>query len=191
MDLHLIPALAITLSEDILFFLVFGVFALIKFIASRNKAKEEAAPPESDSEQVRRTREIQEEIRRRIAENGKNAPAPTGPVHHVPPTPSVLHQEQVQKPAASRVKPPAPPAVDIWQQLAAAQRMEEETRRKAAEIRALRAAHRNDEAPLTAPVTQIEHLLHNPGGIRDAIILSELLSAPLSEREEGACPGLR
>lgn len=201
MDLHLIPTFAITLSEDLLFFLVFGIFALIKFISARNKAKKDASSEvESDVEQARRTREIQEEIRRRIAENQKSAPqpAPTSAARQTqpPPTPApVLRPERVVKPIAQQPKRAevpvqAAPSPDIWQQLAAAQRMEEETRRKAAAIRTKRTTH----GPLVEQVacrSQMEMMLHNPVGVRDAFILSEILSAPLSERDGGSCPGLR
>ncbi len=195
MDLPFIPAFAISLNEDLLFFLVFGIFALIKFLSARKKSAEEAAPDtQSDAENARRVREIQEEIRRRIAENQQRGAANVSPAP-VAQRPTVLHQEQVVKPAQVRRNAEADLVAaqrtsQLYEQLAEARRIEEETRRKAAAVRAGHTARAIANQPARQGC-QVEQLLHSPSGIKDAFILSEILSAPVSERRDASCPGLR
>lgn len=195
MDFHFLPAFAISLNEDLLFFLVFGIFALIKFLTSRKKNAENAAPKQDDdTESARRTREIQEEIRRRIAEaQGRAAPA-TAPQPHVN-RPAVLHQEQVVKPSAVRRSAEADlhaaqRATRLYEQLEDARRLEAETRRKVAAIRS-GSVTRVAASATPESRSMVEQMLRRPSGIKDAVILSEILSAPVSERRDASCPGNR
>jgi hypothetical protein len=204
MAFHYIPALALTLNEDILFFLVFGVFALIKYLAARKENKSKKPPePVSDSEQARRTREIQEEIRRRIATNQKTASPATAPASSLKPRQTEItpmHTEVTPKPgvSASRAHLKEEAALgasgpDLLAQLAAAERLENETRGKAAAMRARygKAILGSSTPAPSVRLGHVEGILHNPTSVRDVIILSEILSAPVSVREEGSCPGLR
>jgi type IV secretory pathway VirB10-like protein len=196
MDFHFIPAFAISLNEDLLFFLVFGIFALIKFLSARKKSAEEAAPDtQSDAEKARRVREIQEEIRRRIAETQHRAAPPAEPQPASVNRPAVLRQEQVAKPSAVRRNvevdlQAAQRTSRLYEQLEQARQMEAETSRKAAAVRAGHVARlaANQSAGQGG---MVERLLHSPSGIKDAVILSEILSAPVSERRDASCPGLR
>jgi hypothetical protein len=196
MPFHFIPTLAISLNEDLLFFLVFGIFALIKYLSSRKKGEDVAPPPENDAEQARRTREIQEEIRRRVAANRTHTPAPAAEPKARPVSkPSVMLQEQVLKEA--RLRPDraeteaANRSANLLQQLAAAEKLEAETHRKAVAAKAEYMSRAKNVPQVSAYHTEIETMLHNPSGIRDAVILSEILSAPVSERKASSCLGLQ
>ena len=202
MAFHYIPALALTLNEDILFFLVFGIFALIKFLAARKENKSrKPAEPVSDPEQARRTREIQEEIRRRIATNQKAANPAMAPASTLRPKQSAitpLRTEIAPKSSATVLRAHLKEETalgaagpDLLAQLAAAERLEAETRGRAAVIAQSRGILGTATPTPSVRLSHMEGILHNPKTIRDAIILTEILSVPVSLREEGSCPGLK
>jgi hypothetical protein len=193
MNWTLLPALGISINEDVLFLIVFGVFGLIKFLTSK-KGKDEETPPEiTDKEQAQRTREIQEEIRRRIAENQKqpqSAPRPD-----IQPRPLANDaSRRIERPAPTRREKPdiiIGRQIDYMQQLADARHAEEESKRKASE--ALLAANLKPVASLSSNVYHREGvlaMLNHPGTMRDAFIISEVLMPPVSERRNSSCHGL-
>ena len=190
---------AIGLADNLLFLIVFAVFGLIKYLSSLKKDTAESEPEVSDSDQAQRTREIQEEIRRRIAEgrnrNPQSAPEVPSRVEPVPrrPSPSVEQGRAIRSLRGSEAGSGGKNV--LMQRLAEARRVTEESRLNA--MKMLKAANiGNSEIPVphVSSVTQkregVLAMLGTSNGLRDAFIISEVISPPVSERENGACPGL-
>jgi len=176
MTFHLIPALGI--SGDLLFFLVFAIFGLIKFLTS--KKEKDVEPDVSDGEQAKRTREIQEEIRRRIAGN------------QTPARPAA--QTRAERPVPQRREMPdivVGPQIDYMEQLAEARRVEEESRRRARETLAAANLKKGGPAPSGGMGRDgVISMLNGANGLRDAYVINEILMPPVSERRSSSCPGM-
>jgi hypothetical protein len=190
MTFHLIPAFGI--SEDLLFLLVFAVFGLIKFISSMRKKDEEPKPDISDDEQARRTREIQDEIRRRIADNKRATPPPPAEAAPKPVISGPALRTQVKPVPQRREKPDIiiGHQIDYMEELAEARRAEEGSRRKAKDALAaarLKLAETQDKGRNREGVLA---MLNGAGTLRDAYIINEVLMPPVSERRNSSCPGL-
>jgi hypothetical protein len=204
MNSVLIPVIAEHDMGNVLFFLVVAVFGIIRFLMDRYGKKEKETPhasspqPQPESEQTRRTREIQEKIRRRIAQSKTGTAQPASPAQKPAATTTVLHTEQVRMPAPAPqhrepLEVPGSRHRDLMAQLAAARREEEESRRRAAEMVAIlredtAAGFRAGETPLDGDA--LHDMLRSPDSVREAILLSEILSRPLAERSYGSCPGM-
>jgi len=193
MTFHPIPVFGI--SEDVLFLIVFAVFGLIKYISSLHKKNEEPAPDTSDAEQAKRTREIQEEIRRRIAENqNKTQHAPRPEVQSKPVVNKPVMQRRDERPVPQHRERPdviIGRQIDYMQQLAEARKAEEESMRRARE--ALASARLKTFVPTEGGSSRREGvlaMLHGGQSMRDAFIISEVLMPPVSERNNSSCPGL-
>ena len=203
MNHSLIPILADG-GGSILFLVVFAIFGIIRYFASKKDVGEAPPTPASsgDPDEARRTREIQEEIRRRIAENmAKQAQGTTGVPPAAAPRPAIskpaapapaFHPEPVR----AEARPQRAPAkgVDYMAKLAEARREEAESRQRIEEtLRNLRSRSKAEapaEPQTSAVFTDAESLLRSGQGLREAILLNEILARPLSERRVPSCPGL-
>jgi hypothetical protein len=199
MSLQMIPAFG--LNDQLMLLLVFAVFGLIRYFMSLKKTgadQEEHAP--DDAEQQRRTREIQEEIRLRIAQNqGRQSSPASAPVQPVarpvaaqaPQT--SMRQENGVRPSARRESADVTLSrnVDIMERLAAAKKMEADSRLRAAEALAgLKMKQIQLVAEASAAREGVLAMLDHQQSLRDAFILSEVLSQPVSMRTGGGCPGM-
>ncbi len=200
--------------DDILFFVVIAVFGLIKFIGSK-MSKADGAEDEDDPEKARRRREIQEEIRRRLAERMAQD-VPPGTVVTIPeprqqPVQTVFerHAEPQQRPLAAGFDRSASTddaarrhaeerssrdamrkRNNLMEQLEAARREEVESRERARVLlQGRRTALLSEQAFEAANPALSMEMLNRPGALRDAIVLSEVLGAPVSERKSGSCLG--
>jgi hypothetical protein len=188
MTLHMIPAFGFAISEDVLFLIVFAVFGVIKYLTSLHKKDEEADKPAiSDEEQARRTREIQEEIRRRIAEN-KKPQSQAKPVA----APILQRMPESRKAAPLREKPDViiGRQIDYMEKLAEAREAEAESQRRAREVLALAHIKVTENVAENIKRDGVLTMLDHNSSLRDAFIISEVLAQPVSERRNASCPGM-
>ncbi len=181
----------------------------------RTKQGQTDAEPQArpnELEEHRRTQEVQEEIRRRIAERRSGRAAPPSPASEpappvvtepdptaIPPLPEPLRRmlEQLEK----RAEPVPPPPLaeqpqmvaqrnaelERQERLAAEMKSLEEARAAAARRAAQLAAAKADEARsqgalLTASRTRLDDDLRNPESLRRAFVLREVLGTPVGLR---------
>ncbi|HEX2852184.1 MAG TPA: hypothetical protein VHO24_03020 [Opitutaceae bacterium] len=195
------------------FVIVRKVRAFLRRVESETQRRAGSRPAANyDPEEARRVREIQEEIRRKIAERRGGAQpttrAPFGtpaenppvlvPTHTPVPDPFESPMKKVLAELERRMQPPAPPVVpesrpsqtaqlERQEQLAEQMRVLEESRvlvqRRAAQARA---AVTNESASergmLTASRGSLLTELRDPRGLRRAFVLREILGAPVGLR---------
>lgn len=171
--------------------LIAGVSWLSKLIRGRPKPGS-PAPGAPDGEEAERTRRVQEEVRRRIAERRsrvfQSAPETAAP------RPAAQNQgENLRKLIAKMAgEEPAPPALDEAKAALARQRAIEEKLRvleseqaaalaRAAQTAAVMPA---PSAPAVSPAGWLGEL-RDPRGLRRAIVLREILGPPVGLRQSG------
>jgi len=202
--------------DDYLFFIVVGVFGLIKFIGSKmSSGTEEEGGQQDDPEKLERTRQIQEEIRRRLAQRqAEEGLYPVAPqtVEHRPvaqqPAAATMHQQASRSMHQEPVIAPRSmaqavqqvshakernDALSMMERLEQAQRDEQSSRQRI--LKALAASKKKglaDAALLEIPVDEpfSMEMLHRPGALRNAIIMAEIIGGPISERKSASCPGM-
>ncbi len=179
---------------SLLFFLLFAIFGLIKFLTAKKEGAEDSPAAPASADEERRTREIQEEIRRRIAENMRKASAPSAPTRSQPQKPE-LHPEirttapRPAQPARVEVRGPS-----LMERLATARREEEESQRRIeTTLASIRSRQRTEavSAQANATFTDAAAMLKSGAGLRESVILAEILAGPVSDRSTPSCPGLR
>jgi hypothetical protein len=182
---------------SLLFFLLFAIFGLIKFLTAKKEGEGEAPSAPASADEERRTREIQEEIRRRIAENMRKAAAPSAPAQARPaPQRAELHPDirssapRQTQPARMETRGPS-----LMERLAQAERDEAESQRRIENtLASIKARQKMTAAPATArgaAFTDASAMLKSGAGLRESIILAEILGGPVSDRSTPSCPGLR
>ncbi|MFA5258369.1 MAG: hypothetical protein WC360_09475 [Opitutales bacterium] len=200
MNLHALPILA--KIDDFLFFIVIAVFGLIRFISSQMKKTDaDETPDVSPEEQARRTRQIQEEIRRRLVERMEQEPA-SQPMQRQNPAPQAnpyvkqtpvyqIHTAPSQVASNEAVR-----RADIMTRLAEAKVQEEESRVRALQLLAKYSKARETAAAAPHPRRSVSNaagviftLRGNPAAMREAVIMSEIIGGPISERHGNSCPG--
>lgn len=196
--------------------IIIGVAAAIAYFLNRRRAaaaEESAAAPTSETlQQEERTRQIQAEIRRKIAERRAAAEAPLAPARMprmnlppmLPPTrvppldPFGGPMRKILKEIERAAQPEAPPQYDptvseataalerqkaLQEQLKTLEAARAAEQRRAAEIAA---AHRATSAPALPTVTfepgDLRARLRDPKELRRTIVLRELLGPPLALR---------
>jgi hypothetical protein len=210
-SLLLFPVIGVEDSiEKILFLVAFAVFGLIRFIASKSGDDEDKPDNrQARQEQQRRTSEVQEEIRRRIMESmaeraameGRPMPQPQAPVQPVRPA-EIQRSEPVFKKAEIHMETRAQvlqradanaederrrnatrKRVNIMEQLAQAQRDEEESRARMLRVMQEKRSALLEEQSASASSSSFSiGSLRGTSTLRDAIILSEILGKPVAER---------
>jgi hypothetical protein len=196
--LQMPPVLAA--DPDLLWVLALVAWGGISLISKvyKNKKADLAQDPEAQ----RRARDIQEEIRRRIAER-QQQPAAQGqpPPTFDRPEPQSTFRETPRPQAPAHQGPPRNKVEELIRRVEEARRREQEMQRRAQQAREaieaeayvppdvhtqmhLRPAP-EQPAPAVAEVrSEVLTALTSAGGIRKAIILSEVLAKPLAERPE-------
>ncbi|MBL9185960.1 MAG: hypothetical protein JNK23_00640 [Opitutaceae bacterium] len=192
---------------------IFAFVVIAQVLRAAKRAKEQAedtpqARPDA-LEEHRRTREVQEQVRRRIAERRGGGAAATPPP--VPVERPVARPETTQMPDVfdgplgrmlqelqKRTEPPAPPVMaevrgshagelERQERLAEELRALEESRamakRRAAAIVANQAAvAQTSSGQLHAARDRLLADLRSPGSLRRAVVLREVLGAPVALR---------
>ncbi len=208
-SLQLAAPLALQVNEDLIWLVFLVLWGLYSLFFGRKKSTGDNAPPvieEDDSEAQRRAREIQEEIRRRIQERARNwktpedKPAEPAPQRSEPPP---LIPQQPRRAPERRVEPAAPATpiqtsggAEWTEKLAQARRLQRESEDKvAASLRQVASARRPrreavevvestpDRTFSLQPAALAAHLRSNREAARAAIVLSEILGKPVSEKE--------
>jgi hypothetical protein len=177
---------------QVLVVVAIAVAALFQKLKQARSQEAAGGSPAQDPEDAERTRRIQEEIRRRIRERRGLAPA-------VPPAPLSAGDEPefpAAPPMIEEVRPVVvePPPLP----LADADSTAEYERQQAMlqQLRALKARHQTSAgtapaapvpappvgAVVAAPFSRLTMDLHNPAGLRRAIVLREILGPPLGMR---------
>lgn len=195
--------------------IIIGVAAAIAYFLNRRRAaaaEESSAAPTSEAlEQEVRTRQVQAEIRRKIAERraatGSSAPAQTSrtnlppmlPPTRVPPIdPFGGPMRKILRELERAAQPEAPPAYDptvseeaaalerqkaLQEKLKALEAARAAEQRRAAEIVA---AHRAASAPVSPATTfesgDLRARLRDPKELRRTMVLRELLGPPVALR---------
>jgi hypothetical protein len=166
--------------------------ALQKFKQSRAQAGAEP-PPAADQDEAERTRRIQEEIRRRILERRGLAPVPPAlteeeerPFPEAPPMVEEVRPVVVAPPVLVPLAPAPAPApfdsVEADRQLRMMERLRELERTAVPSAFGVPALAAPGAAPVSTPASGLLALLRQPGGLRQAVVLREIMDAP---------PGLR
>lgn len=151
--------------------------------------------PQADPDEARRVREIQEEIRRKIAERTGRSPAPPPPVPtREPPARKPVPQSQPKRfptPSSKPTKRPepvaAPPVPSYQDEMAAKMREIKELEAQAARVAAKTQqvegfgvkTSRTRKVPKGKLRSELFADLANPQGQRKAILVSEILGAPV------------
>ncbi|OHE89255.1 MAG: hypothetical protein A3G75_05385 [Verrucomicrobia bacterium RIFCSPLOWO2_12_FULL_64_8] len=179
---------------------LFAIAIVIVAILQKLKLKgggmaEEDQPPTTDVDEAERTRRLQEEIRRKITERrGKTPGAPPLPSETAFPPPVMAQPPpMIEEVRPVEVEPPPPeslqpaPAAEISEALARQHQMLEDLKRyQMMQIKAPGAtppvAGHAMEIPAEAPVDSWLDELHQPVGIRRAVILREILGPPVGMR---------
>jgi hypothetical protein len=181
----------------LLFFLLFAVFGLIKFLTAKKEGEGEAPSAPASADEERRTREIQEEIRRRIAENMKKAAAPSAPAQARPAAQRAELHPDIRSSAPRQTQPTRVETrgPSLMERLAQARREEAESQKRIettlASIKARQKATGEPATARGAAFTDAAAMLNSGAGLRESIILSEILGGPVSDRSTPSCPGLR
>jgi DNA primase len=193
-------------DSDMLVLIAFAVFGLIRFLFNKKddsdpETKAPRIPSAEQLEQERRTREVQEEIRRRLAEKiaGANQQqsrqSPAAPAQR--PAPNFDRRTTQPAPQQRPVVVQTSRGTDYMAKLAEVMKLEEDSAaryRKAAEqARAMEAkAHAGAVAAAQQRETaeSARAYLSKAGSLREMVIMSEILGAPLSERRQPGCPGM-
>lgn len=190
-------------------FVVVVISQVVRGFSKLRGSREEEPPAKADElEAERRAREIQEDIRRKIAERrgGRAAPPPPEAAPEPPvvvardptaiPVPEPLRRmlEQLER-RTQPVPVPAPPPVlerrhaelERQEQLAEELRTLEEARtlagRRATKLAASEAQQRGSQAgQLSAARGRVMDALHDPEALRRAFVLREVLGTPVGLR---------
>ena len=175
---------------QVLIVIAAAVFAILQKFKIVRTPGTNAPAAEEDPEQAERTRRVQEEIRRRIMERRGQAPTPApaeeGGERPFPEAPPMI--EEVRP-----VVVPPPVLVPLAPVIAAVDAGEAERQRLLRErLRELEQAVAAGTVgapavaaaaePVSAPAAGLVELLRRPAGLRQAVVLREILDAP---------PGLR
>lgn len=190
--------LGLQINEDLIwlvFLALWGIYSL--FFAKKKKPE---LTPEEEEEAARKAREIQEEIRRRIAERLQR---PGGPVAEEYPTFQTPPEREVHSPAQQEapvvVEAPLHGESNWLSRLEQAQREQSMLEARAAEARQRAESVAKRGAARSAPVQAgpviaggrqgIVAALNQKDGLRQAVLLAEVLQPPVSERRGGTCAG--
>ncbi len=176
---------------QIIILVAVAVAAVLQRIRQSRAQTGAEPPPAADQDEANRTRRIQEEIRRRILERRGLAPVPPPlteeeerPFPEAPPMVEELRPVVVAPPVLVPLAPaPAPfDSVEADRQLRMMERLRELERTAVASAFGAPALAAPGATPVSTPASGLLALLRQPAGLRQAVLLREIMDAP---------PGLR
>jgi hypothetical protein len=179
---------------QVLFAIAIAIAAILQKLKQSGRGKTAGEAPAMDPQEAERTRRIQEEIRRRIMERRGLAPAAPPPAaeEEAPAFPEAPPMIEEVRPVV--VAPP------VWVPMEAAPAPDysseaEQQRQMLQRFHQLELAEREHTGtgpaaagglvittPVSAPASGLLAMLRNPAGLRQAVVLREILGPPVGMR---------